>query len=192
MFQKYRKVILIIWGIFLIAPFAYYLYSPDTFSPQNISEFIREFETHLLLTYLIISIIRGVTLIPPTVIVLAGILLSPDKPYSILIISLLGIIISSSFIYYFSKKFEIDKYFEIRFPEKIIYVKKKINSKYGWGFVLLWCCFPIVPSDLIFYVSGILKMDYKKFISAVIIGQSVIFSFWIFIGNYLFKTFNLY
>ena len=127
MFQKYKKVILIIWGIFLITPFAYYLYSPSTFSPENISDFIKKFETHILLTYFVISVLRGFTLIPPTVVVLAGSLLSPEKPVSLLIISLFGIIISSSFIYFFSKKFEIDKYFDKRFPEKILYIKKKFQ-----------------------------------------------------------------
>lgn len=51
---------------------------------------------------------------------------------------------------------------------------KKIQNaieRYGFYAVFLWSFVPIVPTDLISYVAGIVRMSFWKFVLALTIGE---------------------
>ena len=178
--KKYKTIILIIWLVLASTSLVIYFLNSDFFKPQNLLAFFKEYENAFLVIFLIISIVRGFTLIPSTPFVIAGALLFPQHLIAVLVISMTGIIISSSLIYYFSDFMEFDKFFMKKYPKKIVWIEDKINKKIGFLFVIVWSFFPAVPTDLVCYVAGTVKMKFPKYISAVFIGELPLVSFYIF------------
>ena len=48
---------------------------------------------------------------------------------------------------------------------------KKAIEKYGFYAVLLWSFVPVVPTDLICYVAGTVRMSFWKFVLALTLGE---------------------
>ena len=51
--------------------------------------------------------------------------------------------------------------------------------------VILWSFFPLAPTDLVCYVCGALKVDLKKCLLGVVIGEGAICAIYIFMGTQL-------
>ena len=80
---------------------------------------------------------------------------------------------------------EFNKFFIKKYPQKIVWLNKKLNQKAGFLFVIGWCLFPIVPTDLVCYVAGTTKMNYAKYILAVTLGEFPLVVFYTFFTNNL-------
>ncbi len=190
MLRKFRiskNVLLFSWISLILFSVGLYFLRPQLFTSEKLASFFHNFEGYILVIYIFICMFRGFTLIPSTPFVIAGTILFPDKPVAIFIISLVGILSSSSIIYYFSGYFSFDKYFEKKFPGKIKAIETKLNKKSGFFFISLWYFIPASPSDLIGYVAGTVKMNFKKFISAVFVGSVPFLAMYVFFGSGLVK-----
>lgn len=184
-FKILRYLLGSIWiGTILACLAAYFLY-PESFSAQNIAAILLQFDTQIWLAYLLISALRGLTLLPSTPLVIAGTLLFPGHPFLVLFVSITGILISSSMIYFFSEFLGFSDYFERHKPETVLRIRQRLERPTGFVFVAAWSFFPLVPTDLVCYVAGTLKMNFLKFVSAVLIGELILCSFYIFSGGYL-------
>lgn len=137
--------------------------------------------------FLILGSLRGLTLIPVTYLILLGIIFFNPLPLFILLI--IGIIISSLSIYYFSEFMHFDTVFEKKYPNQILHLKS-ILSKHEFPIILFWSGFPFLPTDLICYVAGALQINVKKFILGVVIGEGFTSGLYIFFGNQLINYLN--
>jgi uncharacterized membrane protein YdjX (TVP38/TMEM64 family) len=173
----------------IVSAIAFYFYDPSRFSAASIAEFARSFNTAIWLVYLLLSAIRGFTLLPSTPLVLAGNILYPDSPWVVLTISMSGILISSSLIYFFSETLGFAEYFERRNPAALVRIRRRLEHPSGLAFVALWAFFPLVPTDAVCYVAGTTKMSFPRFIAAVFLGELVLCSIYIFTGRALFRIF---
>ena len=173
-----KKIFLLGWLLFLMGCIGYYVSHTNEFTPRHISEFISKFEGHLLLAYFMISFLRGFTLIPSTPFVIAGVLLFPENKIIVLLISLGGILFSATLLYYLSEFLGFDSYFEKIAPERVIQITTKIDSPWGFLFVVLWAFFPLAPTDLVCYLAGTVRMNFLRFILAVALGELIICLFY--------------
>lgn len=164
-----------------------YIYDPSKFTAENIAEFLRRFSGLIWLIYLGFSIVRGITLLPSTPLVLAGTLLFPEQPFAVLFVSMTGILLSSTMIYFFSEYLGFSEYFEGHKPELSHKIKAKLEHPLGFLFVAGWAFFPLVPTDLVCYLAGTTKMNYWKFIAAVFVGELILCVCYIFFGGSLLK-----
>ena len=101
--------------------------------------------------------------------------------------SLIGILGSSLLIYYFSDKLGFSSFFESE-SKNIKLIKEKLASKHGFYYILFWSFFPIVPTDIICYVSGALRIKLPVFISALLIGELILCSVYIFGASFFINT----
>ncbi len=168
-----KKVFLILWIALLITGFTYYTINPEFFTPASLKEFFEQFWGYLLVAYFIISALRGFTLIPSSPFVLVGVLLFPDNLPFVYIISLFGILLSSTMIYFFSREMGFEEILLKRYGNRIKKYEHWIQ-KHGFLFVAIWSFLIIVPTDLICYIAGTLKMQYTKFITAVALWEALI------------------
>ena len=138
--------------------------------------------------YLLLGCVRGFTLIPATYLVLIGLLFFPPVP--LFILSLIGILISSSIIYFFSEALHLDEFFERKHADliarmKLILQRNELPIVIGWSF------FPLAPTDLVCYMCGTLEVDFKKLLLGVFIGEGTICAIYIFFGGHLLRFLQL-
>ena len=163
--QRTKLIALISWGIIAGSCFTYYITHPTVFEPQNFANFLQNQSGNILVIFALLSILRAFTLIPNTFLVMVGAILFPTQLLLVFLISLTGILVSSIMIYYFSDFLGMDEVFEKKYPTQIKWLKEQIEKRGVW-IIIGWCAFPFVPTDVIFYVAGTLKMNFLKFILA--------------------------
>ncbi|MFT3746086.1 MAG: VTT domain-containing protein [Pyrinomonadaceae bacterium] len=182
-----RTIVLVLWAAVVLVCVGTYIYDPSKFTAENIAEFLRRFSGLIWVIYLAFSIVRGITLLPSTPLVLAGTLLFPDQPFAVLGVSMTGILLSSTMIYFFSEYLGFNEYFEGHKPELTHKIKAKLEHPLGFLFVAGWAFFPLVPTDLVCYLAGTTKMNYWKFIAAIFVGELILCICFIFFGGSLLK-----
>lgn len=171
-----------LWVGTVLLFFILFLISPSSFTPDAVAAFLKQYESQVLAVYIFICLCRGFFLIPSTPFVFAGILLFPEMPWMVLSITLLGVIIGSTAVYYFSDLLGFSKLLEKKYPEKIKIWHKRLNSPWATWIVIGWSFFPLVPTDIICYVAGIVKMPYKYLILGVFLGEFVLIYLYVFFG----------
>jgi uncharacterized membrane protein YdjX (TVP38/TMEM64 family) len=172
-----------LWVTLVILSLSVYFFYPNSFSPSSIQLFLGSNATVILTSYIFSSSIRALLLLPSTIFVLLGIALYPNEPFFVLFVSLLGIQIGATLMYY-SASFLTPIALLGKRAHKITLVEEKMK-KYGFWIILFWSFFPAVPTDLICFVAGSTKYNYWKFFFAVLIGESILVSIYVFTGSEL-------
>ena len=129
--------------------------------------------------YLALGCVRGFTLVPATSLVLAGMLVLPPLPLYALTIA--GIIVSSAAVYYFAELMRFDRFFERRYAAQVSRLRALLRRR-ELPIVIAWSFFPLAPTDVVCYVCGALKVDLKKCLLGVVIGEGAICAVYIFLG----------
>ena len=104
----------------------------------------------------------------------------------LLALTLPGIAASSSICYWFAEALHFDEVFERRYPARIQQLKSLLQRRQlpiiiGWSFIL------VLPTDLICYVCGSLRINFKKVLIGVLIGEGTVYAIYIFLGDYLLR-----
>ena len=129
--------------------------------------------------YLALGCLRGFTLVPATYLVLAGMVVLPPVPLYILTVT--GIIVSSTAVYYFAGAMRFDRFFEQRYGLQVARLRALMTHR-ELPIVIAWSFFPIAPTDLVCYVCGALKVDLRKCLLGVTVGEGAICAIYIFLG----------
>ena len=174
---RVRRKTLYIWLAVLVATLILYAVKPDLFDTSFLRENVSNHKVPVLLLYLTILTFIGLTVIPSTPFALAGFLIFP--PLTAYIINLIGIITSSLVVYYFTKYLRLDVWLESKYPVQIEKIKKALRKK-ELPIIAGWSFFPLVPTDLIIYVSSTLQIPFWKCALGVIIGEGTLNAFYIF------------
>jgi uncharacterized membrane protein YdjX (TVP38/TMEM64 family) len=185
-----RNLLRIVWVTILITCAVLYIIYSDQLTAKAIFEWIHNNSEAVVITYSLICIIRGVTLIPSTPFIFAGILLFPDSPFMMLGITLGCILFSSIIIYYLSGYMGLGTYFERMHQEKIIKMREKISQNSGFYFITAWALIPFTPTDLLTYVAGSIKLPFGKIMLPLMIGEAIICSVYIFSGAKIIEYFS--
>lgn len=181
--KSVKKLVYIIWIGIILALLTLFIVSPSSFAPEAIAQFLDNYQAHLILAYALMSFVRGFFLIPSTPFILAGIILFPTQLWTVFIISIIGVWVGSTVVYYFADFLGFSEKLERKFPEKIETWHRRLNSPKAMLIVIAWSFFPLVPTDVICYVAGIVKMPYRYLILGVLIGEVVLIYFYVFYGT---------
>jgi uncharacterized membrane protein YdjX (TVP38/TMEM64 family) len=130
--------------------------------------------------YLLVGAVRGFTLIPSTTLVLVAVTFFP--PALLFALTLAGILISSTSIYFFSEALGLDEVLKRRHPHAVARLTTGLQ-KYELPVIIGWSFFPLAPTDLICYVCGVLRVNFLKCLIGVAIGEGTICAIYIFAGD---------
>jgi uncharacterized membrane protein YdjX (TVP38/TMEM64 family) len=185
---KNKKIVFFVAWI-LIASLSLYAY----FFNQSLisSKLISIFTASSILGYaifLILSCLRGFTLIPVTYFIIVGIVFIP--PWPLYIMTLIGILVSSACVYYFSEYLNFDEYFEANHKKQIDKISSVI-TKNELPIVITWSFMPFLPTDLICYVCGTLDIPIRKFLLGVLIGEGISSGIYIFLGKHILSVLSV-
>lgn len=181
----FRWVGIALWVMVILAAVGSYIYAPQAFTAERIANFLERFQAWMLAIYVLFSILRGFTLLPSTPLVIAGTFIFPSHPWLVLLVSITGILVSSTLIYFCSDLLGFTDYFETKHSSAVKKIQTRLETPAGFLFVLLWAFFPLVPTDAVCYVAGTTRMAFVKFIPAVFLGELILCSFYIFSSGYL-------
>lgn len=179
--NKTKYFVMALWLLFFCTSLYFYFFD-NSFIKTGFSN-VSGTSLYLgYLIYLLAGCIRGFTLIPITYFLVIGIILFP--PWPLYLLTMVGVIVSSISVYYFSEYMNFDEYFEEKHPKQI----KKITeflSKNELPIVTFWSFAPFLPTDLICYVCGSLEVNIKKFLLGVVVGEGIAVGLYIFLGKEL-------
>jgi len=130
--------------------------------------------------YLGLGCLRGFTLVPATYLVVAGMLVLPPLPLYVLTVA--GIVVSSTAVYYFAEAMQFDRLFERRYAPQVARLRALMRRR-ELPIVIAWSFLPIAPTDLVCYVCGALKVDLKKCLLGVTVGEGAICAIYVFLGG---------
>jgi len=129
--------------------------------------------------YVVLGALRGFALIPVTNLVVLAIPLFPPGP--LLALTLIGIALSSASIYAFAGSLKIGEYLERKHAKHMEGLQKALRRN-PTSIVTAWSFLPIVPTDLICYVCGVMKISFRRFLLGVLVGEGAICAIYIFAG----------
>ena len=134
--------------------------------------------------YLLLGCLRGFTLIPATSLVVIGIVFFPPVP--LLILTLAGILVSSASIYYFAEALHLDELLQQKHAHQLDRARALLD-RYGLPIIIGWAFFPLLPTDLICYLAGGLRIRFLTCIVGVAIGEGAICATYIFLGDWILR-----
>ena len=183
----FRNYVGVGWLVALAAILGLYFLKPDFLHNQfAFVAGLPPFWQYLL--FFLAGCVRGLTLIPSTYLIIAGLLIF--TPWPLFIIILTGILVSSASVYFFSGFLRLDTFFEQRYQKRIRQVKV-VLQKHELPIIIGWSFFPFLPTDMICYVCGALNIEFKKFMLGVFIGEGITCALYIFGGSALLRFLNV-
>lgn len=181
--KQLKKTIHYCWVSIVCLGLIYSLIYPSTFSVEQVSLFLQKFDHWIWLVYILITFLRGVLLFPSTPFVLAGAILFPEHLVLVGAISILGILFSATLLYFFAEKIGFGSYLSEKYPHQIQKAQTSLNKPYGKWLVALWAWFPFVPTDIICYVAGLVKMRYVLMITGIFLGETILVALYLYLGK---------
>jgi uncharacterized membrane protein YdjX (TVP38/TMEM64 family) len=163
----------------------YYLSHPEFFTKEVFTTWLGDNQLMVNAVYIILICFRALFFIPSTVLLLLGIALYPQDPIYVIGVNLFGILLGAYLLYTAAKYLTPEKLFTEKNQNKFELIQLKMR-KHGFGIVLIWSFIPIVPTDLICYVAGVVQMNKLKFYSAVLIGEIILVSLYVYTGKGIF------
>jgi uncharacterized membrane protein YdjX (TVP38/TMEM64 family) len=138
--------------------------------------------------YLAVGCLRGFTLIPSTTLVLLAVPFFPPGP--LLGLTLIGILVSSTCIYWFAEALHLDEVFESLHGARLARLRRAL-ARYELPVIVLWSFFPLAPTDLICYVCGIVGVRFGTCLLGVFVGEGAICALYILLGDTLLRAVHL-
>ncbi|MEX0964078.1 MAG: VTT domain-containing protein [Pseudohongiellaceae bacterium] len=155
---------------------------PDWLTRESISALLNQMGSLALMAYLMMSLTRSMLLIPCTPFVLAGAITFPQWPFLVFTISLAGVVVGAILVYSFPSFGGYDRLLEEKYPDKIASLKRRMQHKNAFWFVVGWSFFPLVPTDAVCYVAGIARMPLRKMLAALVLGELPLVAAYVFLG----------
>ncbi len=167
-----RKGFLAFWLIALVSLIIFLILRPEFLNPEFLAEKIRENRFSSSVIYFLLIILLGFFIIPNSPLVLAGALVLGDDPFSLIILTLSGIILTAVLIYYFSRFLHIEEFLNRKYKKEYDYIQHKLD-KYGFFIISGWSFLPLVSTDIMCYTCGVMRIPIGKFLIALSIGETI-------------------
>ncbi len=174
-----KNKVIFIWLLVLATVLYLYFFKSDFIMAQITN--IRHLPLFWLCTvYLVINCLRGFTFIPVTYTMILGLVFLPAP--AVYILTIIGVGTSATSIYYFSEYLSLGNYFKQNYPT-VIAKLTNILKKYELPIITVWSFLPFLATDAMCYVCGTLRINFKKFIIGVLLGEGVFCALFIFLGK---------
>jgi uncharacterized membrane protein YdjX (TVP38/TMEM64 family) len=178
---SHRHVLLFFWIILVATALYFYIFQSEFIRQQ----FIRLQDLPMIwryVIYIVLGCVRGFVLIPVTYLIILGLLILPVTPAYIF--TMVGVMVSSTIIYYFSEYIGLGNFFKRVYPKQVAKITSTLKKR-ELPIIITWAFLPITPTDVMCYVCGILGVDFKKFFFGVLIGEGISCAIYVYVGKEL-------
>lgn len=136
------------------------------------------------IVYFLLGSFRAFTLVPATFLLVVGLPFFP--PFLLLLVTMASVMVSSSICYFFAEALHMDELFEREYPKQIQKLKSLL-SRYQLPIIIGWSFMMFLPTDLICYVCGTLRINFPKFLVGVLIGEGSVYAIYIYAADYFLR-----
>jgi uncharacterized membrane protein YdjX (TVP38/TMEM64 family) len=178
-FAAPRLLKLGIWALF-VAAFAFLYYRYSSLWGTGLTQLTATSAWLAYALYVLLGAVRGFALIPVTNLLVLAIPLFPPVP--LLVMTLVGIAISSASIYLFAGSLKLGQYLRRKHARHMARLESALHRNPA-SIVTAWSFLPVVPTDLICYVCGVMKVSFRRFMLGVLAGEGAICALYIFAGT---------
>ena len=180
--QPFRKKTFFLWLSLIVIALSLYHFDDSFFSLNLLKAFVARHKAVVCGAYLFLLSLLGLTFLPSTPFAIGGMLLfSPEEAY---LLNLIGILSSSTIVYHFSQFLGLHAVFHAKYPQQIEKAQAALN-KHAFPVIIGWSFFPVVPTDVIIYVSGTLNIPFWKCLVGVMLGEGALNACYIFSIDWL-------
>lgn len=169
--ERVGKVATYIWLLGGALALLAWVRDPSVFTQESVADLMRGWGDWAWWGFVVVALIRGFFLVPSTPVVLAGAVLFPDVPVFVFGVTMAGIILSATVIYRLPGLGGYDELMERKHPDQIKRLRGHLVKPYAFWFVAGWSFFPFVPTDVICYVAGLVRMSYRRMMFAMMLGE---------------------
>lgn len=133
------------------------------------------------IVYVVVGSVRVFMLLPATFLLVAG--LPFFAPPVLLGITMVAVLVSATICYFFAGALRMDEVLERKHAQKIATVKGLLQRHQlpiivGWSFLMF------LPTDVLCYVCGTLRVSYLKLIAGLLIGEGTVYAVYIYTADY--------
>ena len=146
------------------------------------------FSTSLVIgtiVYFLLGSFRAFTLVPATFLLVMGLPFFP--PVHLFFVTMASVIVSSSICYFFAEALHMDELFERKYPKQIRKLKGLLGGRYQLPIIIGWSFMMFLPTDLICYVCGTLRINFPKFLMGLLIGEGSVYAIYIYAADYFLR-----
>ncbi|MDD3621578.1 MAG: VTT domain-containing protein [Methanofollis sp.] len=173
-----RRAVPFIWVSLVALGLTAYVLYPEYFSLASIEGTTDEHHAVALLVYFLILSIRGLVLVPSTPLLVSGIVLF--DPVEAFVVSMLGILTSSTLVHRCARYLGFDALLERRYPEQAEQIRAHL-MEHQFPVIAGWSICPVVPTDLVVYLAATLRVPLWKCLVGVGAGEAGLLSLYILI-----------
>ena len=181
-----RRLLVLVWAVVAVTAIGLFLFQRDLID-DLLQDTAGASLTAAATLYLVFACLRGFTLIPLTSLVLVGIVVFP--PGLLFGLTMVGIVVSSLGVYYFSGALHIEELLKTKHA-RILDRVRALLDRYGFFIIVAWSFFPLTPTDLICYLSGVARINIFVYLAGVIVGKGGICAVYIYFGDALLRNFG--
>ncbi|QYZ78346.1 TVP38/TMEM64 family protein [Methanofollis formosanus] len=171
-----RRAVPFIWASLVALGLMAYVLYPEYFSLAALDGTTDEHRAVALLVYFLILSIRGLVFVPSTPLLLSGIVLF--DPLEVFVVSMLGILTSSTLVHCCARRLGFDAVLEKRYPEQSAQIRAHL-LEHQFPVIAGWSICPIVPTDLVVYLASTLRVPLWKCLVGVGAGEAALLSLYI-------------
>ena len=182
--RRAGKVLTILWVAALVALGVAFIAQPSRFSQAAIAAAMVSLGPWAIAAFSLVAVVRGALLVPSTPVILAGGLLFPDALLFVFLISMAGIVTSAALLYRFPGFAGYDTYLATKYPEQLTRLQVHLRKPRAQWFVAAWAFFPAVPTDLICYAAGLVRMPFRRMMTGIVLGEVPLVAFYAFLGGH--------
>lgn len=172
-----------IWVALVLVVGVLWITEPERFSQAGVQELMARWGQWAFAGFVVASFLRGPLLIPSTPVVLAGGALFPDRLGLVILVSMAGIVFSAAFLYRFPGFAGYDEKLAARYPAQLAKLQGHLQKPRAVLFVTLWAFFPAVPTDLICYAAGLVRMPMGRLLTGIVAGELPLVTFYVLAGR---------
>jgi uncharacterized membrane protein YdjX (TVP38/TMEM64 family) len=173
-----RRLVWAIWILLAVSAAAVLIVFPDLRTPEKLATAIRKNPDTTLLVYVLLVLARCATLFPLTPFIIAGALIWPHDPVIPIVFCWMSGQLASVIHYHFPSWMGIDDWARRKYPRKLTLLERRMQ-KSGFWYVLLVSMVPVMPGELVYFVSGTVRVPFWAFQLAIGISHAVVISVYV-------------
>lgn len=178
----YRRFLTYAWVALLLTILAFWVRNPAIFTEEHFALVLRHWGPWAMPGFIIIALLRGAVLLPSTPVVLAGGAFFPESLPLVLAVSMAGILLSATFLYRFPGFAGYDSMLAARYPVQLAKLQTRLARPEAMWLVAAWSFMLVLPTDLICYAAGLVRMPFRRLLTGVIIGEFPLITAYVFLG----------